>query len=43
MTGYDRQQYCMFQADRYTSANLIGFADDDAVFTTPVLESDLME
>ena len=37
--GHKKQQYDMFNADRYSNSEYIGFIDTDAVFLTPVDES----
>ena len=44
-TGHDRQQFLMFNADNYTSADaeFIGFMDSDALFHSFVDREDLFE
>jgi hypothetical protein len=39
--GWKRQQYIMFYADNFTSAEYVGFADTDCMFITHVDRSDL--
>lgn len=41
--GYDRQQYEMFWADNFTTAEYIGFVDTDTAFITYVDREDLFE
>lgn len=41
--GYDRQQWMMFWADNYTSAEYVGFVDTDSVFITFVDRGDVFE
>lgn len=43
MSGDDRQQLRMFQADKWTTNEFIGFVDTDAVFTTPVVEESIFD
>ena len=42
-TGHDRQQWSMFWADNFTSAEYVGFVDTDTLFTTRVHPGDLFE
>jgi hypothetical protein len=41
--GYDRMQWTMFHADRYTSSAHVGFVDADCVFITYVGRDDVFE
>ena len=41
--GYDRQQWVMFWADNFTTAEYVGFVDTDTLFTTYVDREDLFE
>ena len=43
ITGHDRQQWSMFWADNFTSAEYVGFVDTDTLFTTRVHPGDLFE
>jgi len=43
MSGDDRQQLRMFQADKWTTSEFIGFVDTAAVFTTPVVEESMFD
>ena len=41
--GYDRQQWLMFWADNFTTAEYVGFIDTDTLFTTYVDREDLFD
>ena len=41
--GWKRQQYVMFYADNFTSAEYVGFVDTDCMFITYVHSSDIFE
>jgi hypothetical protein len=41
--GYDRQQWLMFWADNFTTAEYVGFVDTDTLFTTYVDREDLFD
>ena len=42
-TGHDRNQYLMFCADQYTTADYVAFVDTDTVFHTYVDRDDLFD